>query len=80
MHLDHGLRLVVLVDVSPGHGAPGERDGLALDEVLVGGLGVALPEDEYDVVGPVVPVAAVAGDMEVEDGFPGARRRVRGRG
>ena len=44
--------------------AAGEGDGLALDEVLGGGLGLGLPEDEVDVDGVGLAVAAVSGDRD----------------
>src|SRR5919108_381072 len=44
-----------------------ERDGLALDQVLGGGLGLALPEDQVDVDGVGLAVAAVAGHRDGGD-------------
>ena len=47
----------------------GEADGLALDEVLGGGLGLALPDDQVDEQCWRLAVAAVAGDGDGGDVF-----------
>ena len=51
--------------------ASGEADGLALDEVLGGGRGLRLPDDQVEVDGVGVAVAAVAGDRDGGDGLAG---------
>src|SRR5688572_22002596 len=45
----------------------GEGDGLALDQVLAGRLGLALPEDQVDVDRVGLAVAAVAGHRDGGD-------------
>jgi hypothetical protein len=50
--------------------ASGEADGLAVDEVLGGGGGLGLPDDQVDVDGLRVAVATVAGDRDVATVVP----------
>lgn len=50
--------------------APGEGDGLALDQVRGGRLGLAAPEDQVDVDGVRLAVAAIAGHADGRDAVP----------
>ena len=58
-------------DVLARFEASGEADGLALDEVLGGRCGLRLPDDQVQVDGVGVAVAAVAGDRDGGDGLAG---------
>jgi hypothetical protein len=49
--------------------APGEADRLAFGQVLGGGFGLRFPDDQVDVDGLGVAVAAVAGDRGGGDGL-----------
>src|SRR4051794_21709057 len=53
--------------------APAERDRLALDQVLRGGLGLRAPEHELHVHRVAVTVAPVAGQRDGGDALAAAR-------
>src|SRR3954454_5413845 len=59
----------LLAVYSRGVKAPAEADGLALDKVLGGGVGLAFPDDEVDEQRGSLVVAPVAGDRDASDAF-----------
>src|SRR4051794_41532157 len=58
-------------DVVAWFEAAGEADGLAFDEVRGGGVRLGFPDDQVDVDGRSVAVAAVTGDRDGGDRLAG---------
>jgi hypothetical protein len=73
VQLERDAVLAGVGDVFARREASGEADGLGLYEVLGGGRGLGLPDDQVQVGGVGVAVATVAGDRDGGDGLAGVR-------